>query len=220
MESIRIPFIKDLSKTDDRLFLLRMEESGARILVSSNNWPDQYPYVPICGGSVALTEGAIAVHFHVRGLDLRAMNTEDNMFQFQDSCCEFFVMDPTGDKYYNFEVNCLGKILAASGDGRKDRAKRPSSQMERIRRISWKDGYGAAVPFNLEGDIFTWDVALLIPLDLIGVDKDNLPEVLKANFYKCGDLTAHPHYTSWSPIVTPKPDFHRPEFFGELILPR
>ena len=32
------------------------------------------------------------------------------------------------------------------------------------------------------------------------------------------DKTAHPHYLSWSPIGTEKPDFHRPEFFGELVL--
>ena len=220
MESIRIPFIKDLSKADDSQFLLKMEENGARIPICSNNWPEQFPYAPVCGGSVALTEGAIAVSFHVRGLDLRAMNTEDNMFQFQDSCCEFFVMDPSGLKYYNFEVNCLGKILAASGDGRKDRVKRPSSEMERIRRICQIKDEVQPSPFDLEGEIFTWDVALLIPLDLIGIDPDNLPEALKANFYKCGDMTSHPHYTSWSPIETPKPDFHRPEFFGELILPR
>ena len=53
---------------------------------------------------------------------------------------------------------------------------------------------------------------------LIGVDPENLPHSLRANFYKCGDKTAHPHYLSWSPIHTEKPDFHRPEFFGELIL--
>ena len=26
-----------------------------------------------------------------------------------------------------------------------------------------------------------------------------------------------PHYGAWSPVGTPKPDFHRPEFFGELV---
>ena len=53
---------------------------------------------------------------------------------------------------------------------------------------------------------------VILPLDVSD------PESIRANFYKCGDKTAHPHYLSWSPIDTPKPDFHRPEFFGELIL--
>ena len=38
-----------------------------------------------------------------------------------------------------------------------------------------------------------------------------------ANFYKCGDETEVPHYGAWSPVETPSPDFHRPEFFGELV---
>ena len=40
MESIRIPFIKDLSRMDDRLFLLKMEENGARILVADTGCRD------------------------------------------------------------------------------------------------------------------------------------------------------------------------------------
>ncbi|MCK7480493.1 MAG: carbohydrate-binding family 9-like protein [Candidatus Moduliflexus flocculans] len=38
-----------------------------------------------------------------------------------------------------------------------------------------------------------------------------------ANFYKCGDETEFPHYGAWSPVETPAPDFHRPEFFGEIV---
>jgi hypothetical protein len=38
-----------------------------------------------------------------------------------------------------------------------------------------------------------------------------------ANFYKCGDETEIPHYGAWSEVKTPSPDFHRPEFFGEIV---
>jgi hypothetical protein len=41
---------------------------------------------------------------------------------------------------------------------------------------------------------------------------------LRANFYKCADNTRIPHYVSWNPIEVASPDFHRPEFFGELLL--
>ena len=71
---------------------------------------------------------------------------------------------------------------------------------------------------DFSGGIWNWRVTVVIPFSLIGVDPENLPERLRANFYKCGDETAHPHFLSWSPIGTPSPDFHRPEFFGELIL--
>jgi hypothetical protein len=48
------------------------------------------------------------------------------------------------------------------------------------------------------------------------IDGQHLPEKIMGNFYKCADDTAFKHYLSWNPILTPNPDFHRPEFFGEL----
>jgi hypothetical protein len=42
--------------------------------------------------------------------------------------------------------------------------------------------------------------------------------VIRANCYKCGDLTAKPHYLSWNPVVNPTPDFHRSCDFGTMIL--
>jgi hypothetical protein len=38
----------------------------------------------------------------------------------------------------------------------------------------------------------------------------------KANFYKCGDELSQPHYLSWNNIKSGKPNFHLPEFFGEI----
>ena len=40
----------------------------------------------------------------------------------------------------------------------------------------------------------------------------------KGNFYKCGDETKYTHYGCWNPIKVASPDFHRPEFFGDLVL--
>lgn len=67
----------------------------------------------------------------------------------------------------------------------------------------------------MEG-LFAWNLLVAIPFELIGLDGNNLPEKLYANFYKCADGTSLPHYLSWSPIETEKPDFHRPDFFGEI----
>jgi hypothetical protein len=38
------------------------------------------------------------------------------------------------------------------------------------------------------------------------------------NLYKCGDKCDTPHFLSWSPIGLPQPDFHCPDFFGEIVL--
>ncbi|MDE6498583.1 MAG: hypothetical protein K2L21_07985, partial [Muribaculaceae bacterium] len=73
-------------------------------------------------------------------------------------------------------------------------------------------------PFKeLEG-IFSWNLLTSIPLELIGVRYEGTPVEMRANFYKCASATSQPHFLSWNPIATTKPDFHRPEFFGTLIL--
>ena len=96
---------------------------------------------------------------------------------------------------------------------REEAAEKAAEEMEEILRTARFEG-----PQDYAGGIWDWRVTLLIPFHLIGVDPEALPEKLRANFYKCGDCTAHPHFLSWSPIDTPNPDFHRPDFFGELLL--
>lgn len=190
-----------------------LELSGARFDVDCVNWPEAFPYAPLCGGRIARTQDALVVDFRVSGLDLRARNTEDNGRQWEDSCVEVFIQDPEDGNYYNFEINALGKVLACTGPDRHNRIPRPAEEMEQILRFTQMEGG----PLEQEG-IHTWRVGVVIPFRLLGIDPERLPRSIRANFYKCGDKTAHPHFLSWSPVETPKPDFHRPEFFGELIL--
>lgn len=190
-----------------------MELEAARFDVNTVNWPSEFPYAPLCAGRIARTEGSLVVDFRVSGLDLRAENKEDNGSQWEDSCVEFFVENPDGSEYYNFEINALGKVLACCGPDRSHRTKRPQEEMESIARFASVK----RVDEPKEG-LRNWRVCIIIPFELIGIDPENVPSVIRANFYKCGDKTAHPHFVSWSPIGTPNPDFHRPEFFGELKL--
>ena len=208
-KSLIVPLI-DLENQDLDTVL---ELSGARFDVDCVNWPEAFPYAPLCGGRVARTRDALVVDFRVSGLDLRARNTADNGRQWEDSCVEVFIQDPDGAPYYNFEINALGKVLACKGPERHNRTPRPAEEMEQILRFTQMEGG----PLEQEG-IHTWRVGVVIPFRLLGIDPERLPRSIKANFYKCGDKTAHPHFLSWSPVETPKPDFHRPEFFGELIL--
>ena len=209
MNKIKVP----LADFENQDLDTALELGGARFDVECVNWPETFPYAPLCSGRIARTQDALVVDFRVSGLDLRAQNLTDNGRQWEDSCVEVFIKDPEEDTYYNFEINALGKVLACSGADRHGRVARPAEEMEEILRFGQLEGG----PLD-EGGIWTWRVGVVIPFELIGVDPENLPDSIRANFYKCGDKTAHPHYLSWSPIDTPKPDFHRPEFFGELLL--
>lgn len=210
-KTLEIPFIQSLETLDLQALDLALEEHGAKACIGCVNWPDAFPYRPDCNVTAAHDGKNLALLFHVRGLDLRSMELQDNGRMWEDSCVEFFVQDPSGDKYYNFELTCTGRLLASEGATRHDRPRRDASVLGRIRRYTTVDG----APFQIDGGIHSWTAGMLIPLDLIGATD---AKRLRANFYKCGDKTAHMHFVSWAPINLPKPDFHRPEFFGDLIL--
>ncbi len=214
VKRIKVPLIEGIERMSFQELDLVMEEKAAKIAVCENNWPKDAPYTPDCNAAVARSQTHLAVMYHVRGLDLRATAMEDNGRSWEDSCCEFFVSDPFDGSYYNFELTCVGSLLVARGTGRQNREPLDPALLTRVIRYSSLE----RKPLEINGKIFGWTVVMLIPFELIGIDSQALPVSVRGNFYKCGDLTAHPHFLSWNPVAVPKPDFHRPDFFGELIL--
>ena len=215
MKTLRIPLLQNLEEQD---LDTAIELGGQTFRVDSVNWPAEFHYAPLCAGRIARTEDSLVVDFRVSGLDLRVQNLSDRGRIWEDSTCEFFVQVPGSDEYINFEVNAAGRLLACRGTGRNDRVPLPDEALAQIVRITAVDGLNVTEPIDYAGGLWNWRIMLVIPFEVIGADPDALPEKLRGNFYKCGDLTAHPHFASWSPVGTEHPDFHRPEYFGELQL--
>ena len=209
-KTIEVPCIEGLESLSSTEFQAVMDRDAASGKVDRINWPDQYPYCPECDFRIARSGSVLALSFLVTGRDLRATEMEDGGRSWEDSCCEFFIA-PGDGYYYNIETTCIGSILMARGKDRYEREKFALEQTARIVRRSSLEHK----PYDIEGGEHSWRLDLLIPLDLIGLDP--LPPYAEANLYKCGDCTATPHYVSWAPIATQKPDFHRPEYFGKII---
>ncbi len=140
----------------------------------------------------------------------KAVYTQANDPVYKDSCLEMFLNfkpQEQGTGYINFEGNANGAILCCYGTSRHNRKKVVELGAE----------HPAAIPFQSNG---LWGYELYVPLSLIqavyGDASFAKGDMLKGNFFKCGDETENPHYGSWTKIDTPSPDYHLPEFFGTL----
>lgn len=148
----------------------------------------------------------------------KAQNHHDPVYR--DSCVEFFFTPglALGRSYFNLEMNCGGTML-----------------------FWWHPEDGEAVPISLDDcnqievahslptaiDVeialpVVWTLEYSLPFEIIRTycprAEPPAPRVVwKANFYKCADASSHPHWLTWAPVDHPTPNFHLPEYFGELI---
>lgn len=177
------------------------------------NW-HAFPYCPKVEFAIAHTGDTILLHYRVEEDGVRAVAGEDLGNVWEDSCCEFFASPDADGSYYNLESNCIGTILLCNGKGREERIQAPLSALKKIDR--WAS-LGRKV-IGLDEKAHQWELSLVIPVSaFFRHEIDNLSGlIIHGNFYKCGDKTAHPHFLSWNPIDIPSPDFHRPDFFGEI----
>ena len=129
-----------------------------------------------------------------------------------ENCMELFLMpDPAhSDQYINWEFNPNGAIFLSKGTCREDR------------HDLLVEDY--LTRFSVQPRMFAWgwEIAFRIPFAFL---KSEFPDFvpargsrMRANFYKIAELNRTPHFACWSDIEWPEPDFHRPEFFGDLIL--
>lgn len=170
------------------------------------NW-EAFPYLPQVHYKVVHNGSMLFIQFDVAEREeTRTQCRQDHDPVYQDSCVEFFIQT-RDNSYHNFEFNSAGVMLSASGKERSNRTSRSGEELTLIERIS--------SGVHLKGGLYCWSLVVGIPFAILGLVRGGS---YKANFYKCGDLTPVKHYVSWSPIDTLHPNFHSPQFFGELVL--
>lgn len=142
---------------------------------------------------------------------IRAEHTDLLAQVCEDSCMEFFFCpEAKTDRYFNFEWNLQGALYLGFRTGRENAA-----------RLQLKD-HKALFGFRGAKTPDGWEIFYEIPASFVQLF---IPEFvlqpgvqLRANCYKCGDLTRKPHYLSWNPVTSEQPDFHRFQDFGTMIL--
>lgn len=126
---------------------------------------------------------------------------------YKDSCLEMF-LTLDGVRYMNIEMNANGASLMAIGAGRKERTHIDKIMTPpAVKAGNTENGWFAEVYLTID------EVKILYP-----TFKFEKGARFRGNFYKCGDETQIPHHGMWSPVGTEKPDFHRPEYFGDFVI--
>lgn len=187
--------------------------------MSCHNWADSYPYCPTVRFRAAHTGTALLLNYDVCERSIRAEATTDNGAVWEDSCCELFLQ--LGEGYYNIECNCGGALLVGYGLDRHNRKRAGSDITSAIDRWSSLGRRHIPLTHMTQKDSanadWHWQLSLIIPVATFCHDSIACLDGLSArcNLYKCGDKLDSPHFLSWRPVGTPRPDFHQPDFFGD-----
>ena len=158
-------------------------------------------------GQFCYEKDMLHVHLRATESDIRAEYTEPLSPVCQDSCLEFFFMPQGEDRYFNYEINPNGCLYIGFGHGRSDSTA--------LYREDIQDLFAIKTDRTEDG----WEVYYRIPVTFLQLFYPgySFSGILRANVYKCGDLTSHKHYLSWNAVKSEKPDFHRPEDFGMMV---
>lgn len=213
MKKLKVPYVATLDVLDLSSLGFVFEKRAHREYIDVINW-EEYPYKPIVAFDVARTDKNLYISYFVRGNSIKASYDLDNSPVHKDSCVEFFMKRVGDSNYMNFEFNCIGTCDAAFRESRDIKRSLLPEEYAQIRRHSTLKHQ----VFSERMGIYSWGLIVSIPFTLMGLDPDNLPEKILGNFYKCADDTESPHFVSWSPIDLPEPNFHCPDFFGEIYL--
>jgi hypothetical protein len=153
------------------------------------------------------------VIFQVKDRSVRTVTTEINGPVWKDAAVEFFFAPDTllPKSFFNLEVNSGGTPLLGY-TGKK-------IALEDIQQIEIAHSLPKTVDPEIPGPI-TWVIEYRIPLAMI----EKYSKVVhpakgvtwRGNLYKIAEISSNPHYLSWSEIISPKPNFHMPQFFGYL----
>lgn len=184
-------------------------------------WPDSmyWPRVQLALGHDGKALGGC---FTIGDCYVRSVHQGFQSPVYKDSCVELFLQPKPGGGYFNFEFNAGGAMLVywiedpvREGNGFR---KYQALSLEACSQVSVSSSLPARVVPEIQEPL-QWTLSFVIPVAVLegyaGPIGDLSGQRWRANAYKCGDETSHPHWLSWAPLDTL--DFHRPQCFGELV---
>jgi hypothetical protein len=161
----------------------------------------------------------IYVIFRVRDRFVRSVVEEYNGPVSTDACVEFFFSPDVKlpEQYFNLEINAGGTPLMAYHIYHQKKYQKFS--IEDLKKIE----IAHSLPDRVDPEIQTpivWTIEYKLPFSVLkkygSVIDPQAGVKWKANFYKTASKGSNPHYLTWSYVDNLQPNFHLPQFFGEL----
>ncbi len=176
-------------------------------------------YLPETQAKLAYDNNNLYLSFKVKDKFTIAVATEHHQKVWEDSCVEFFFTPGSYITmgYFNLEINCLGKVYMQH---QKERGKgKQKVSAEDIEKFEIASTYTEPITDEIKEEN-TWCIELKIPYKVLEkyteVQKPAKGVVWKANFNKCADKSSNPHWITWAKVDYPRPNFHMPEYFGNI----
>ncbi len=159
---------------------------------------------------VACNGSSLFVRLRAEESDIRMEESGPLASTWEDSCLEFFFSPVDDDpRYINIEAVPSGAYFMGLGTGKSDLLRLVPPRPE--------NGLQTKVTFFDGGWEVSYELPYLFIRRLFPSFAPKSSDVLRANFYKCGDKTPQPHWLSWSRVEAEPLNFHTPQYFGTLI---
>jgi hypothetical protein len=188
--------------------------------IELNNSMGEVPaFRPVVKAKMLYDNENIYVIFKVEDRFIRCVTKDVNGPVCEDSAVELFFSpdEDAPEKYFNLETNCGGTpLMFYNIIPRKDfKILDPAD----IQQIEISHSLPQIINPEIAGPV-TWTIEYRIPVSLLkkysNVTQPKPGSVWKANFYKCADKTSNIHYLTWAHVTNDQPDFHLPQFFGDI----
>ena len=194
----------------------------AEIMKIDNCYVEGSGYNPEVEFKLMYDEEGLYGLYEVHDNYVRCSHTEFQSGVCSDSCLEFFVRPSAGVGYQNFEINASGTMLCMhiTNPGRTANGfiEYRFLEAEEVKDMKIFHTLPDVVEPEQEGPC-TYRLGWFIPFSLFkhlnGAPVPTAGTVWRANVYKCGDKTSHPHWQSWVPLRAL--NFHVPDEFGKII---
>jgi len=192
---------------------------GVDSIKLENRMGDLPDFIPITHVKMLYDDLNVYVIFKVQDRFVRIVTNKINGPVWEDACAEFFFSPDMAAplKYFNLETTGGGTPLMCYNTFPLELQYLDTTD---IKEIEIAHSLPELVPNEIT-DSITWTLEYKVPLALLekyaNVSRPAPGINWMANFYKCASNNSNPHYFTWAKVVSPRPNFHLPEYFGKLV---